>query len=731
MQNPLTRFVPHLTGEYPKQFQSLFKLVTIPNGMDREAIRKQLWLAYEFGNTHHEGQKRLSGGPYFNHCLAVAKILAKWRMDHITIMGGLLHDTLEDTSVTLEILQQKFGEDIGELVNGVTKIGGIRFSTREAQQAGNFMKMLLSVARDLRVIIIKFADRLHNMQTIQYLPRLKQHRIAVETRDVYVPLAHRLGMANVKWQLEDLVFKTLNPKEYKEIDSKIKSSRKERERYIKEVALPLQKELAQYGIQAHIYGRPKSHASIYGKMASRNKAFEEIYDQLAIRIIVDKVEECYLTLGIIHQKYTPVQERFKDFIATPKSNAYQSIHTTVVGPKGRLVEIQIRTTEMEETAEIGVAAHWVYKEGKVDRRGVDSHVKWLRELLDILQGESTDPKEFMHLLKIDLFNDEIFVFTPRGDLIQLPAKATPIDFAFQVHTEVGLHCLGAKVNHKVVPLNTELKNGDVVEIITSKTQNPSYGWLKFIVTSKARNHVNRYLRRIQREESIKLGREYLDKTLRRLGMRNMVEEIQATYPKFGYNSTEALLEAVGNGSLEIRDILKKLNPGKETQLPQDEVVEEKRFIDFARSRAKGIKLQGIRNLMVTFGKCCNPIPGDEMIGFVTRGRGITVHRASCSSLPLLQEESDRLIPVEWDVNRRDLFDVRLKVEGEDRKGMLKELTECISGANINITSVDLKVKDAITTAYFILQVNNLRQLERVIRKMVKIPGVDFVERTER
>ena len=729
MQNPLVRFVPHLVGEYPKKFLNLYENVALPNGSSQDEIRDLLWQAYEFAITHHEGQKRHSGEPYFNHCLAVANMLAQWKMDHFTIIGGMLHDTIEDTDASIQDINSLFGEDIASLVNGVTKLGGIRFSSREAKQAGNFMKMLLSVAQDLRVIIIKFADRLHNMRTIEYLPRIKRHRIAMETRDVYVPLAHRLGMAQVKWQLEDLVLQTLNPKAFSEIDSKIKSSHRAREKYIAGITRPLLKELDKHNLEAVVYGRVKSYSSIYGKMVNRGKSFEEIYDKLAIRVIVNKIEECYLTLGILHQHYTPAQDRFKDFIATPKSNAYQSIHTTVIGPDRKLVEIQIRTKEMEETAEIGVAAHWHYKEDGASSKSIDSHVQWLRELVEILQDESSDPREFMHLLKIDLFSDEIFVFTPNGDLVQLPINATPIDFAFSVHTEVGLHCIGAKVDHKVVPLNTVLKNGDTVEVLTSKSQNPSYGWLKFVVTSKARNHINRFLHKAMREESIKLGQQLLEKTLRRLKRSSLITEVKDSFAKFGYNSSDSFLGSIGSGDLSIRDVLKKVQPEEDVVLDKEPVEEEKRFLDFARSRSKGIKLQGIKNLMVTFGKCCNPIPGDEMIGFVTRGRGITVHHSSCKSLPLLNEESDRLMPVEWDVARSDIFNVRLKVESLDRKGMLKEITEVISGANINITSVEMKVKDVLSTGYFIVQVNNLKQLDRVINKVSKIPGVDAVERT--
>jgi len=729
MENPITKFAPFLVGEFPKPFQELLDKVTSNEPLTEDDLKKELWRAYEFGFRHHEGQKRRSGGSYFeNHCVEVAKILAEWNMDHITIIGGLLHDTIEDTEVNFEDIEKKFGTDVANLVNGVSKLSGIRFTSQKAKQAGNFMKMLISVAQDLRVIIIKFADRLHNMSTIEHLPRIKQHRTAIETRDVYAPLAHRLGMARVKWLLDDLVLKTLNPDDYKEIEKKLKSSHKGREKYIKTITDVLLDELEEYNIAPKVYGRPKSHASIYSKMVERGKTFEEIYDILAVRIVVDKIEECYLTLGVLHQKFKPIQERFKDFIATPKSNGYQSIHTTVIGPDGKLVEIQIRTEDMEQTAEIGIAAHWRYKdENGAETKGVDSHVKWLRELLDILQSEENDPKEFMHLLKIDLFGDEIFVFTPKGDLVQLPVKSSPIDFAYHVHTEVGQTCLGAKINHKVVPLNTELQNGDTVEIIKSSSQNPNYGWLKFAVTSKARNRIKRYLSKKERDESIKMGEEIMTKSLRRLKLINLLDEVKDAYKKFGFGGTDQLMEAIGKGEISIRDILDKIRPDE----VQVEEVEPSSFFSFKRKESRNIKLEGISNIMANFGKCCNPIPGDDMLGFITRGRGITVHRSDCSSLPLLNKESDRLVPVEWEVSRKDFFNVQLKVVGQDRKGLLKDMTESISKLNINMTSVDIKVKEAVATAILIIQVNNLKQLDRVIRIMSKVKSIDFVERAQR
>ena len=727
MANPISKFAPFLVGEYPKKFMELVDTVTHQEQISQEELKITLWKAYEFGVRKHEGQKRKSGGSYFHsHCLEVAKILASWNMDHITIIGGMLHDTIEDTDTTLDEIKKEFGKDVASLVNGVSKLGGISFSSRKAKQAGNFMKMLISVAKDLRVIIIKFADRLHNMSTIKHLSRIKQHRIAIETRDVYVPLAHRLGMAQVKWKLDDLILKTLNPKAYKDIDSKLKSSNKERAKYIKLITKSLLDELSNYQIKPQLYGRPKSRASIYGKMVERGKAFEEIYDILAVRLIVDKVEECYLALGVLHQIFKPIQERFKDFIAMPKSNGYQSIHSTVIGPKGKMVEIQIRTREMEQTAEIGIAAHWKYKSDNVHSESIDGHVKWLRDLLEILQNEENDPKEFMHLLKIDLFSDEIFAFTPKGDLVQLPAKSTPIDFAYHVHTEVGHTCLGAKINFKTVPLNTVLSNGDTVEILSSDSQSPNYSWLKFAVTSKARSQIRRFLNKKERDESVKIGNEILTKGLRRLKILNQIDEIKSSYPKFGFGGEIQLIEAIGKGDISIRDILEKISPNND-DLKKDDPPS---ILSFQRTENKNIKLQGISNIMANFGKCCNPIPGDDMVGFITRGRGMTVHRVDCSSLPLLDEESDRIVPVDWEVGRKDLFNVRMKVVGQDRKGLVKDMTETISKLNVNMTSVDIKVKDTVATAIFIIQVKNLKEFDRIVRNVSKVKSIDSVERTK-
>ena len=730
MENPLNKLAPQLFGDYPKSFLKLYDQIFISPDADKIFLKDILWKAYEFGKRYHEGQKRLSGEPYFNHCIEVASTLASWNMDYTTIIAGLLHDVIEDTKITVDDLEKEFDKDLANLVDGLTKISGIEFSTRKEKQVGNFMKMLLSVAKDIRVIIIKFADRMHNMETIEYLPRIKQRRIAIETRDVYSPLAHRLGMASVKSRLDDLTFKVLNNEEYNSINSKIKTTNRQRKKLIKSYIGPIEEGLIKYNIKSKIYGRSKSYFSIYGKMIQRKKKFEDIYDLYAIRIIVEKIEECYTALGVVHSIYTPVQERFKDFIATPKSNGYQSIHTTIIGTDGKMVEVQIRTKEMDNTAEIGIASHWIYKEGKNTSNDLGPNIKWLRELIEILKNESSDPKEFMDLLKIDLFDGEIYVFTPNGDLIQLPIGSTPVDFAFQVHTQIGMHCLGAKVNHQLVTLNEELKSGDVVEIIIGKKQTPSINWQKFVVTSKARNAINKFINNSSKKESIKLGKEILLKTLRRLKIYNQRQIYMKCYANFGYSDQDSYLSSIGHGKLTFRDIYKKINPDQSEQNKSAYKKIGDAIEDVFRPK-DGILLDGINNLMIKYGKCCSPIPGDDVTGFVTRGRGLTVHRSKCHSLPLVTKDEERLVPVDWNIPRDTTFNSRLKIIGVDYKGLLKNLSECIGNQNINIASVDIKVSGAVATAYFIVQIKNKRQLDRLIKKLSHVKHVDSVERVGR
>jgi GTP pyrophosphokinase len=706
-------------------------LTTIKSLLRKTNPRADLKLiekAYHFAKEAHKDQLRLSGDPYFIHSLEVAKILAEMEMDYITVTAGLLHDVVEDTGVSLKEVEEEFSEEIAQLVDGVTKIGGLQFHSLEEKQAENFRKMIFSMVQDVRVIMIKFADRLHNMRTIEYMPRVKQERIALETREIYAPLAHRLGIAKIKWELEDLAFKVLNPKEYEEISQKIREKREEREAYIRRMADPIKRELKKHNIHAEITGRPKHLYSIYRKMVTRNKPFEEIYDLFALRILVNRVDECYFALGVVHTLYTPIHERFKDYIATPKSNMYQSIHTTVIGPEGRMVEIQIRTYEMHKTAESGIAAHWKYKEGKSREDEFDKQLMFLRQVLD-WQRDIGDPQEFMEDLKISLFQDEIFVFTPKGDLIKLPRGATPVDFAFAVHTDIGLHCIGAKVNGKIVPLNTELKSGDSVEIITSSKQAPNPDWIKFVKTSKARSKIKRWLKESLQEESIRLGKELLDRHLKKLNKKIGDENLVDAAQSMGFSDVERLYAALGRGDVSVQSVLRKIFPPEELEEKKDESF-VKKFISRARRSSDGVKVQGLDHLLISFAKCCQPVPGDQIVGFITRGRGIVVHRADCPNLISLIEDPERQVEVEWDVDRNRQFMVRLNLIGEDRKNFLRDVAEAIAKADTNIVSIDMKAVDSVVYGNIIVEVKNLQHLTRVINKIDSVKGVIRIERLD-
>ena len=521
--------------------------------------QKLLEKAFIFARDAHKDQLRKSGDPYFSHPLEVAKILTELKMDYVTVAGGFLHDVVEDTGISIDEVTEQFGPEVALLVDGVTKISELKFDSVEKRQAENFRKMILSMVKDIRVILIKFADRLHNMRTLNYLPERKQRRIAIETRDVYAPLAHRLGIAKVKWELEDLALKVLKPEIYWDLSKSVSDSREKREAYIRSVTIPIRRQLKNANIKAKITGRPKHLYSIQQKMEVRQKTFEEIYDLLAIRIIVKKMEDCYFVLGLVHSLFTPVQERFKDYIATPKSNMYQSLHTTVISNEGKKVEVQIRTEEMHRTAEEGIAAHWRYKEGKTRADDLDKHLSWLREVLE-WQYDTKDPVEFMENLRIDLFHDEVFVFTPRGDLFKLALGSTPVDFAFAVHTDIGLHCMGAKVNGKIVPLNYQLKSGDSVEILTSSNQTPNPGWMKFTKTSKARSKIKRWLRESLFEESCKLGEEILHKKLKKYNLKYDEKSMLELSQSYGYEELQLFYAAVGSGDISLQSLRKKIVP---------------------------------------------------------------------------------------------------------------------------------------------------------------------------
>ena len=723
-----------LTGDNSsaeKEYNKILKNLSLndENPEHKDEI-KMLRDAFDIGYTAHKGQLRKSGEEYFSHCISVGLELSQWNMDCDVVVAGILHDTLEDTDITKKEIQNYFNKDIANLIEGVSKLSDINFNSREQKQAENFMKMFLSVAKDIRVIIIKFADRLHNLRTIKHLSLIKQRRVAKESEDIFVPLAHRLGMNNVKSEMEDIIFQTLEPKIYRLIRKKIKDSKTKREQFINKFIHPIKEELKNLNLEASVFGRAKNLSSIYYKMQNRTKEFDEIFDLFAIRIIVSKKDLCYASLGLVHQLYTPVQDRFKDYIATPKRNGYQSIHTTVIGESGRMVEVQIRTEQMDRTAEIGIAAHWTYKEnGSVvsqKENDISRHVKWLRELIDNLQSEDKNPKEFFKLLKIDLFQDEIFVFTPGGDLIQLKTDSTPIDFAFEVHTQVGMHCIGAKVNSTIVPLNTTLKSSDNVEILTSKKQTPSQAWLKFVKTAKAKTHIKRWVNKDNNEKSIKLGKELLEKTLRRVKQINLLKDIEKNPNIMGLNSFDLICSEIARGHITTREIISKYTPNLEVVEEKKESSLTERFIELARGQTKGVKVGGISNTLINFGKCCNPIPGDEVVGYITRGKGVTVHRSACPNLPVLGTE-DRFIDVDWDKSGLSYL-VRLNITASDRKHLLKDISEKVSLLNIYIQSIDMKAHDGFAKCTLIVQVRDTRQLERLFRKLKQLTNIISISR---
>ena len=688
--------------------------------------RKQLENALKFSVKMHHGQIRKSGLPFVSHCIDVANKLLDWKMDQTTIISALLHDVVEDTDVTLKDIEKEFGSEVAMLVDGVTKVENIAFRSIEHKQAENFTKLFLSLANDLRVIIIKFADRLNNMETIQFLSSKKRKEIALETKEIFVPLAHRLGMAKVKWELEDLSLKCLDLRSYNSIKKKIETSTKLNEDILSNAIAPIKSELDSYKIQSNIFGRYKSISSIHRKINNRAKKFEEIYDLYAIRIVVDKIEECYLALGVIHNIYPPIQDRFKDFIATPKTNGYQSIHTTVLTKDNRLTEVQIRTKDMDYTAEVGVAAHWLYKGG--DEIGeFDSQVSWLRDLLSILSSENSDPEELMDLLKIDMFEDEIFVFTPRGDLMKLPVDSTPLDFAFAIHGGLGFTTVRSKVNKKLVPLSYNLKSGDIVEIETSKNQTPNSGWLKFVKTSRAKHEISKYLRKVELEESLKIGSELIEKNLRKLKIFDRVSEFKKNFSMAGYKTTDSMISDIGRGGSTIKDLLPKIFPDLKSNKNKD--VEDIEFVESARSDFDGINLDGVKNLVVEYGKCCNPIPGDDVVGYISRGRGLIVHMHSCSNLSSLSSKEDRLVSVNWNTKQNLSFRSKIHITCNDTAGMLNDIADVISKNKVNILDVSTDVTEGgMANIWIICKVESRQKLDLVIKAIQKIRHVDSVER---
>jgi len=690
--------------------------------------------AYRFSERSHRGQQRASGEPYLSHPLEVATLLVDFKMDVTTVTAGLLHDVLEDTGATKAELETEFGKEIAELVDGVTKLGKLAFSSREERQAENFRKMLVAMARDLRVLMIKLADRLHNMRTLDYLASDRARKIAQETLDIYAPLAHRLGMAKVKAELEDLALRTLSPDAYVDLQKRVAKRRLERETDINQVIAIIERKLSEVGIESQIRGRPKHFYSIFKKMHEQGREFDEIYDLTAVRVITDSVRDCYGALGVIHSLWKPVPGRFKDFIAMPKVNMYQSLHTTVIGPKGDPVEIQIRTWEMHRIAEEGIAAHWLYKEKKSGKDKLDESLLWLRQLIET-QQDTKDPREFLDSVRVDLFPDEVYVFTPKGDVKALPDGATPIDFAFAVHTKVGEHCVGAKVNGKLVPLRTTLRQGDIVEIVTSPNQHPSRDWLKFVKSTRARTKINQWLKVEERARSIELGRELFEREAKKYRLNPAAlltgEEMQRAAADLGYPTPEDVLAAVGYGKASVHQLLNKLAPGATL----DTVERPRAATTGTRPKTdQGVRIRGVDDLLVRFARCCNPLPGDQIVGFITRGRGLTVHARDCLTVAKSVLDRERLINVEWDVEgpaqEPAKRPVRIAVYiGNDRPGLLSEITGAIGSKNGNITKAEVTVTDdrhGINN--FVVEVADLSQLQDIMTAIRDVPDVINVER---
>jgi GTP diphosphokinase / guanosine-3',5'-bis(diphosphate) 3'-diphosphatase len=684
--------------------------------------------AYRFSELSHRGQQRASGEPYLSHPLEVAGLLVNFKMDVTTVTAGLLHDVLEDTEATKDDLEREFGREIAELVDGVTKIGKLAFSSREERQAENFRKMVVAMAHDLRVLMIKLADRLHNMRTLDYLPPDKGRKIAQETLDIYAPLAHRLGMAKVKAELEDLALRIMQPEDYQDLMRRVAKRRLEREAEINQLIAILQEKLGEVDIESKIAGRPKHFYSIWKKMHEGGREFDEIYDLTAVRVLTKTVRDCYGALGVIHSLWKPVPGRFKDFIAMPKVNMYQSLHTTVIGPKGDPVEIQIRTWDMHRVAEEGIAAHWLYKEKKSGHDRFDEAFMWLRQLMES-QSDVTDSKEFLDSVRVDLFPDEVYVFTPKGDVKALPEGSTPLDFAYAVHTDVGHHCVGAKVNGKLVPLRYTLRQGDIVEIVASPTQHPSRDWLKIVKSSRSKAKINQWLKVEERARSLELGRELFDREAKkyRLVPATLLasEEMRKLLVELRFSSADDLLASVGYGKSSVHQVLGKLAPA----VVHDEPVPD-RTAKTPRRVEGAVRIRGVDDVLVRFGKCCSPVPGDGIVGFITRGRGLTVHARDCLTVVKNVLDKERLVAVEWDGGEPAKRPVKIAVYiGRDRPGILAEITAAISSRQGNITKAEITVTDDRKGInHFVIEVEDLQQLQGIMQGIREVKDIVNVER---
>lgn len=685
--------------------------------------------AYEYAKLMHKDQKRKSGEPYIIHPVNVAIILADLDMDVETIVSALLHDVVEDTPATYDDIKEMFSEDVAKIVDGVTKLNKLNYKSSEAFQAENLRKMILAMNNDIRVIIVKLADRLHNLRTLEYMNEEKRKQKAQETIEIYAPLAGRLGIFKIKWELEDLSLRYLDPEGYYDLVEKINKKRSEREKEINEIIKKISAELDKQELHYDISGRPKNFYSIYKKMKGKSKSFESIYDLIAVRILVDTVKDCYAVLGIVHSMWKPLPGRFKDYIAMPKPNMYQSLHTTVISDTGEIFEIQIRTYEMHEVAEYGIAAHWKYKGGKTQGKDVDSKLDWLRQLLE-WQKDLKDPKEFIDTLKIDFFDDEVFVFTPNGDVVDLPEGSTPVDFAYRVHTGVGNTCVGAKVDSRIVPLNYKLKNGNIVEVITQKSSSgPSRDWLKFVKSPRARQKIKQWFKSKEKDISIEKGKELFDREAKKLGLDTNILDNEKIYQKLAkelsINSISDLFASIGYGNFKEKLVINKILNIKNAIENVGLTKNEDDYLKSSSSKkdATGVRIDGLEGMKIKFAKCCNPVPGDEIIGFVTRGYGVSVHRKDCTNIANYLD-SDRCLDAEWDTEASDKFLANVTIRAVDRTGILSEITAMAKEANVGIQSLSAKsntISDIFI--YLTFEVVGKDELDKMIQKLKTINGI--------
>jgi guanosine-3',5'-bis(diphosphate) 3'-pyrophosphohydrolase len=706
--------------------------------VDRDRVEE----AFVFACERHADQRRKTGEDFIIHPVSVAKICAGMRLDTETLCAALLHDTVEDTSASLEEVQERFGAEIAGLDDGVTKLTGLTFQSRDEAQAENYRKMMVAMATDIRVILIKLADRLHNMRTIDALAKQKQIEKARETIDIYAPIAHRLGIHAIKWELEDLSFQTLHPRKFNEIRGLVAQQRAERERYVNQAGEYLSKELAELGIEAEISGRAKHFYSIYSKMTKKGREFNEIYDLTAMRVIVESVKDTYGAVGVIHSLWKPLPGRFKDFIAMPKANMYQSLHTTVIGPEGRPLEIQIRTREMHDLAEFGIAAHWIYKDGTPRTSGraaaadPEDRIKWLRSLLDWQQDEA-DPREFMETLKVDLFEDEVFVFTPKGEVKSLAAGSTPLDFAYEIHTDVGHRCVGAKVNGKIVPLSYQLRSGDIVEVLTSKRERgPSRDWLALVKTTRARNKIKAWFKAESRRDSEHSGREQLQEHLRKQGLpaQKLVGSplMADVIREMGFRKADDFYIALGGAKISAKVVVNKvLQRLKQGEAAESEPTAADDLLQTRRRRSRpttsssryGIQVQGIDEVMLRLAKCCRPVPGDPIVGYISLGRGITIHREDCPNVAVLKRDPERFTNVNWDGDADTSFRVEIQVDGWDRHRLLEDMSRTMAEAGINILEARCTVNHPMVKNRFVVEVGDTRALDQTINRLRNIDAV--------